>query len=128
MDRVVVFDSSAALAVIFREVAGDAIVDLMEGALLSTVNLLEIHTKLLLTGSTESEARIRVRQMQCEMCPLDVEQAGIASEMIQKTRPFGLSLGDRACLALAIQRKSPVYTADRAWQGLQVGVEINLIR
>jgi PIN domain nuclease of toxin-antitoxin system len=128
LDSVVVFDSSAVLAVIFHEVAGDAIVNRMRGALLSTVNLIEIHTKLLLRGASATLARQQVQAMQCDICSLDAEQAQIASEMIWKTRPFGLSLGDRACLALAIQRKAPVYTADRAWQGLQAGVEINVIR
>ena len=44
------------------------------------------------------------------------------------TRPYGLSLGDRACLALAIQRKAAVYTTDAAWKNLNLGIEINVIR
>ena len=45
-----------------------------------------------------------------------------------KTRPLGLSLGDRACLALAIQRKAVVYTTDAAWKNLNLGIEIKVIR
>jgi ribonuclease VapC len=128
LDSVAVFDSSAVLAVIFGEAPGDEIVDRMRGALLSTVNLLEIHTKLLLKGASQSLARRQVQQLQCEISALDAEQARIASEMIWQTRPLGLSLGDRACLALAIQRKGTVYTADRSWSGLSLGIKIEIIR
>jgi PIN domain nuclease of toxin-antitoxin system len=43
-------------------------------------------------------------------------------------KPLGLSLGDRACLALAMQRNATVYTADRAFKGMNVPIKIDLIR
>jgi PIN domain nuclease of toxin-antitoxin system len=49
----------------------------------------------------------------------------IGGEALQ---PFGLSLADRACLALAKQRGLPVLTADRIWQTLDLGVAVVLIR
>jgi PIN domain nuclease of toxin-antitoxin system len=52
----------------------------------------------------------------------------MAAELRSITRPFGLSLGDRACLALAIERKAAVYTTDRAWKNLDLGIEIEVIR
>jgi PIN domain nuclease of toxin-antitoxin system len=48
--------------------------------------------------------------------------------MIAQTRPYGLSLGDRACLALAIQRKAAVYTTDTVWKNLSLSIQVNLIR
>ena len=48
--------------------------------------------------------------------------------MIAQTRPYGLSLGDRACLALAIQRKATVYTTDAAWKNLNLSIEVDVIR
>jgi PIN domain nuclease of toxin-antitoxin system len=44
------------------------------------------------------------------------------------TKPYGLSLGDRACLALAIQRNATVYTTDRDWSKLSIGIKIEVIR
>jgi len=41
---------------------------------------------------------------------------------------LGLSLGDRACLALALQMKASVYTADRSWKNLKLDLRINVIR
>jgi ABC-type antimicrobial peptide transport system ATPase subunit len=55
-------------------------------------------------------------------------QAHIAGSLWQQTKALGLSLGDRACLALAIQLNLPVLTADKLWQQLDVGVAIQLIR
>jgi PIN domain nuclease of toxin-antitoxin system len=73
-------------------------------------------------------ARRQISALQCEICPLDLSQARLASEMIWDTKPLGLSVGDRACLALAIQRKARVYTADRIWSKLSLGIEIQVIR
>ena len=124
----VVLDSSAVLAVIFNEPGGEAVVDQLKGGLLSTVNLTEIHTKLLLDGRAADHAWNRVLSMGFEVCFFDEEQARVAAELIGKTRPIGLSLGDRACLALAIERKAAVYTTDKAWKQLDLGIEVAVIR
>jgi PIN domain nuclease of toxin-antitoxin system len=47
---------------------------------------------------------------------------------VKITRLYGLSLGDRACLALAIQRRATVYTTDRVWKNLALDIEIQVIR
>ena len=52
----------------------------------------------------------------------------LTAELIPQTRQHGLSLGDRACLALAIQRKATALTTDRAWKNLNLGIEIEVIR
>ena len=51
-----------------------------------------------------------------------------AADLWQPTRGAGLSLGDRACLALARRLDVTAVTADRAWLGLDVGVDVNAIR
>ena len=51
-----------------------------------------------------------------------------AGSLIEQTRPFGLSLGDRACLALALDRKATVYTTDKAWKSLPLDLKIEVIR
>jgi len=60
--------------------------------------------------------------------PFTAEQAKIAGRMAARTRSVGLSLGDRACLALGLTLKAPVYTTDRAWKNLKLGVRIYVIR
>ncbi|HEV2134506.1 MAG TPA: type II toxin-antitoxin system VapC family toxin [Terracidiphilus sp.] len=121
-------DSSAILAVIFNEPGSDRVAPLLQGALLSTVNLAEVHTQLLLRGVPADLSWSRILSMGFDVCHFDEEQARIAAELIAKTRPLGLSLGDRSCLALAIQRQAAVYTTDRAWQSLSLGIQIEVIR
>jgi len=58
----------------------------------------------------------------------DEEQARIAGDLVTQTRHLGLSLGDRACLALGMALKVPVYTTERAWKNVKVGVRIHVIR
>jgi ribonuclease VapC len=128
LGKIAVLDSSAILAVIFNEPGSDTVVSLLKGALLSTVNLVEVHTRLLLQGAPADLAWRRLVSMGCEVCLFDPEQARTASEMIWNTRPHGLSLGDRACLALAIQRQAIAYTTDRSWTKLSLGIEIKAIR
>jgi PIN domain nuclease of toxin-antitoxin system len=123
-----VLDSSAILAVIFNERGGDQVLPLLAGGLLSAVNLAEVHTRLLLHGVGANFAWRRVMEFGCEICFFDDQQARVAAELVTKTRPYGLSLGDRACLALAIQRKAAVYTTDAAWKNISPGIQVNLIR
>jgi PIN domain nuclease of toxin-antitoxin system len=123
-----VLDSSAILAVVFNERGGDQVLPLLDGGLLSAVNLAEVHTRLLLRGAGADFAWRRVMEFGCEICFFDDRQARVAAEMIAQTRPYGLSLGDRACLALAIQRKAAVYTTDTVWKNLSLSIQVNLIR
>jgi PIN domain nuclease of toxin-antitoxin system len=60
--------------------------------------------------------------------PFTTEQAEIAGNLIAQTRSLGLSLGDRACLALALEQNAPVYTADRAWKNLKLAIPVHVIR
>jgi PIN domain nuclease of toxin-antitoxin system len=128
LDSIAVFDSSAILAVIFNEPGGETVIPLLQGALLSTVNLAEVHARLLLGGSSSELAWNRLLSMGCEVCFFDDTQARLAAEMIGQTRPYGLSLGDRACLALAIQHRATVYTTDSAWKNLNLDIEVEVIR
>ncbi len=113
---------------IYQEPGAEAIIDLLRSGLLSTVSLTETQTKLTLDGASAEFAWNRLLNLGCEICLYDEEQARLAAEMIWTTRPLGLSLGDRACLALAIERKATVYTADRDWKKLSLGIEIEVIR
>jgi PIN domain nuclease of toxin-antitoxin system len=128
MVELAVMDSSAVLALMFNEPGGDRVVPLMNGALLSTVNFAEVYARLLHRGSPALEAWHQLTGLQCEICYFSTEQARVAAELAPITRPYGLSLGDRACLALALERKAPIYTADRVWTQLGLDLRIEVIR
>ena len=121
-------DSSAILAVLFDEPGTDTVFPVLKGGLLSTVNLAESHSRLVSLGAYAPQSWNRILSLQCQVCPLTEDQARIAAELVSVTRPFGLSLGDRACLALAIEHNARVYTADRNWKNLSLGIEIEVIR
>lgn len=124
----VVLDASALMALIRGEAGADRVEDLMPGALISTVNQAEVQTKLVAAGLDEQLAWWHIVEAGCAAAPFSEEHARIAGGLVKITRPLGLSLGDRACLALAIERKATVYTTDRAWEKLSLSIEINVIR
>jgi ribonuclease VapC len=125
----VVLDASAILAVINSELGTEKLTaQLLARAVGSTVNLAEVQTKLLSCGWTSEQAWEDATSPVRDVLPFDEEQARIAGDLSIQTRPLGLSLGDRACLALGISLKAPVYTAERAWKKLKLGVKVHVIR
>lgn len=120
-------DATAILAVLFEEAGSDSVAALLDGALLSAVNLSEVYGSLLRRGVDAALAWDRLLELGCEICPMDEEQARIAGELAG--RPLAaMSLGDRACLALGVARKATVYTTIAEWKDLRIGVEVQVIR
>ncbi len=128
MAGIAVFDASVVLAVLLKEPGGAAVAGILENALLSSVSLAEVHTRLVLHGVPADRAWGRIQNLHCAACPFTEGQARIAAELIAVTRPYGLSLGDRACLALAIERKATVYATDKAWKKLPLDIDVEVIR
>jgi ribonuclease VapC len=127
----IVLDASALLAILHEEpgteiFAGQS--DLLENATMSAVNVAEAHGKLVGIGISSEDAWGAVIAPIPEIADFDKEQAKIAGSIVPQTRALGLSLGDRACLALGMVLKAPVYTADHAWKKLRLGVSIRVIR
>jgi PIN domain nuclease of toxin-antitoxin system len=124
-----VLDATAILAVINAEPGAEKLTpDLLAGAVGSAVNLAEVQTKLVSRGWTSDDAWEDATSPIREVLPFDEEQARMAGDLVTQTRHLGLSLGDRACLALGIALKVPVYTAEKAWKKVKVGVRIHVIR
>ena len=125
----IVLDASAVLAIINAEPGSEKLTpDLLEDAVSSTVNLAEVHGKLVSRGWTADEAWEDASSPIHEAMPFDEQHARIAGDLITQTRSLGLSLGDRACLALGLTLNAPVFTAEKAWKKLKTGIPIHVIR
>jgi ribonuclease VapC len=128
MSETVVLDASAILAVLRNERGRDIVQPLMTRARVSSVNLIEILTRLVDLGAPPRIAYTDVSGLGLTIEPVDADLAFEAANLRPLTRAFGLSLGDRACLALARRLQVPVYTADRLWAELNLGIKIVVIR
>ncbi len=124
----IVFDSSALLAITFGEDGADVAMRAAGGAIMSAVNATEVITRLLDRGVGDEEARDLLLSFGVAIRPFDESLALAAGFLRTATRRQGLSLGDRACLALAIRERARVITADRAWAGLDLGIHVQVIR
>ena len=122
-------DDSALLAYLQREPGFEAVREaLREGAAISAVNLAEVAGKLKARGKDPERIVRRLLAMGLEVLPFTLEEALEAGALDPLTRPLGLSLGDRACLAAGKVRGLAVLTADRTWAGVVPGVDVVVVR
>ena len=128
-------DASPVLALLRNE-PGAGLVEqvlLSAGAVASAVNWAEVLTRLVEDGEDVEGAALRLAGLSVPgatlaVYPFDEAQARVAAGLRPATRRAGLSLADRACLALAATLDLPAVTADRAWAQLQMSVQVRLIR
>ena len=123
-----VLDASALLAFLQDEPGAVAVEQALSGSLLSSVNWSEVVQKSLVSGVDVCGMRQDVEALGVAILPFTTEEAEHAADLWPKTRRLGLSLGDHACLALALRTGSWVLTADRAWENLQLDLAIQVIR
>ncbi len=124
----VVLDASAVLAVLNGEPGADAVWACLPGARLSAVNAAEVAAKLVDGGLGAEGAGQSLDRLGTRVVPFEAADVVPVAQMRSATRAAGLSLGDRACLALARRLGVPALTADRQWRDIQVDVEVRLIR
>ncbi|SRR5579859_5843326 len=128
MNRIVL-DASALLALLNREPGAEKLTpQLLSAAASSTVNLAEVQAKLVERGLDPDDAWEATLTPVREVVDFTADHARLAGTLIAQTRSLGLSLGDRACLALGITLRAPVYTTDKSWKNLKLGVQIHVIR
>lgn len=123
-----VLDASALLAVLNNEPGADRWYDEFADSVMSTVNFSEVVGKLADAGLRESDLREVIEPLKLHVVDFDEAQAWAAGLLRMATRAAGLSLGDRACLALGRTMKLPVLTTDHVWKSLHLGVQVHLIR
>jgi len=124
----VVLDASAILAVLNREHGADVVVAEIDGAAMSAVNYAEVASKLADNGKDVRVAKDAIRSLGVRIVDFDQDLAERVGELRPTTRRRGLSLGDRACLALAERNRVPALTADRKWDDVIPTVEIRFFR
>lgn len=124
----IVLDASAVLALVNSEPGADIVTAHLANASISAVNFAEAFSRLSDFGLTREECRDTLDALNLRVVPFDETAAASAGALRASTRAYGLSLGDRACLALAQSLKCKVLTADRNWKRVAIGVDIALIR
>ena len=126
----VVLDTSALFAFLQQEQGAESVERYLESAdcVMSTVNQAEFIGKMRADGVAMPQIEQILGALPLVFVTFDSEQAVVSGELAAHTRNLGLSLGDRACLALAKQRGSRAVTADKGWMRLGSEVEIECIR
>ncbi len=124
----VVLDASALLALLNREPGHEEVARAVPRAAIGAINLSEVVAKLSESGMPEEIIREALEGLALEVHAFGRDLAYEAGPLRPVTKPKGLSLGDRACLALGRHLNLPVFTTDRTWEGLEVGVEVRLLR
>lgn len=123
-----VFDASALLTILNDEPGTDAAVAALPEGRMSAVNLAEVVSKLADYGLSDDEIHEALGAFELDVVPFDEDMAYAVGALRRHTRQAGLSLGDRACLALAQQEGVPALTSDRVWAGLEIEVIVRLLR
>jgi ribonuclease VapC len=118
MNERYVLDASAILCLIQNEPGSSLISKVLPISTISAVNFAEVVAKMHEHGLESSDIGEVLDPLQLKVIPFDMEQARLSGLLRRTTKMKGLSLGDRACLTLAMQLKSVALTTDRSWSEL----------
>jgi ribonuclease VapC len=122
----IVLDASALLAYLFRETGHEIVEQYIDDACISTVNLSEVAGRFIRDGIDVTPLIQHLEKTSIEIVPFNQEHALHAAELIPLTKPYGLSLGDRACLGLAATKNLSVLTADAVWGEIE-GINVDIV-
>lgn len=124
----VVLDASALLALLRKEPGAEKVAAVLTRSCISSVNLAETYSKMVEHGKRLEEVVYQVDRLRIPVIPFDAGQAQTAASLWKLTRSGGLSLGDRACLALALETGAPAFTTEKEWLKCDVGAQVVKIR
>ena len=128
MSKIILLDASAVLCLLHQEVGAEQVTRQVHRAAISAVNAAEVYSKLFEANAPNREIDRVFTELNLSIIAFEktiARQAGILRPL---TKSYGLSLGDRTCLATAICFGMSVMTADKAWKQLDLGVDIVCIR
>ena len=123
-------DASAILALLQMEPGHEIVLARIERGqcMVSAVNLTEVLTRLIDRGMSADDAEMAVDALELDVVAFDNGAARACARLRAATRHLGLSIGDRACLALAEHRAAVALTADHAWSKVTTGVKVEFVR
>jgi len=128
MSNKIVLDASALLCLLNDEPGADRVAEVLTRSLIGAANLAEVVSKLRERGLSLIEVREALGGLHLDVRPLSTVQAMMIGDLRPATRPLGLSLGDRACLALAIELGAEIYTTDVALTKADVAITATNVR
>lgn len=124
----IVADSSAFIALVNKETGWETLEPYADEIAMSAVNICESISSLRDKSIPDVKVSALIATLVTEIIAFDESQASMAADLRKITKPYGLSLGDRACIALGMKRKLPIFTADKIWAELKLDADIRLIR
>jgi ribonuclease VapC len=123
-----VLDASALIAFLRKEAGAEKVAEVLSRSCISSVNLAETLAKMVERGKRLEDVAYQIERLRIPVVAFDAEHAKIAASLWKSTRLAGLSLGDRACLALALQTGLPAFTTEAEWSKCDTGVKVVKIR
>jgi len=124
----VVLDASALLAYLQDESGCDAVEAVLAESVMSSVNWAEVIQKSIAAGVVVDGMLDDLEALGLAIELFTAEDGELTGRLWESTRQYGLSLGDRACLSLAMRLNLPVLTADRIWAALSLPLDMQVIR
>jgi ribonuclease VapC len=123
-----VLDASAVLALLDNEAGADRVAAVLHDSAIGAVNFAEVHSKLAERGRDGVLALAEILAVSHGIVPFTEEHAVLTGSIRGVTSRLGLSLGDRACLALGVALRATVITAERRWAEVALSCLVQLIR
>lgn len=124
----VVLDASALMAFLHSEPGGDLVWQALPDAIISAVNYSEVLKKAIERGKESAHVASSIRRLSLVIVPFDEQLAMTSAELYPQAKQYGMSFADRACLALGVQRRVTVLTAERKMKLVALPVKVRLIR
>ena len=128
MSETYVLDASAVLCLLQEEKGAERVARALPAAVIGAVNYSEVISKLVESGIDEATADGLMDTLQLTVIPFDRSQARLAGALRATTRRLGLSLGDRACLALAATEGAIALTCERVWTKFEGPCKVEALR
>ena len=128
MSEIYVLDASAVLCLLQEEKGAERVARAMPAAIIGAVNYSEVVGKLVESGIDEATADGLIGALQLKVVPFDRAQARLAGSLRPAARKLGLSLGDRACLALAAAEGATALTCERTWTKFEAPCKVEAVR
>jgi PIN domain nuclease of toxin-antitoxin system len=125
----IVFDSSVLIMLFAKEPGYEVVRQNMKHAIISAINIAEVYKYCIeVQNLSEDDCKDLIKLCGIKIIDFCEEQALISAKIVKNTKQYGLSLGDRGCIALAILKNCPILTYDKIWQKVNLNIEFIMAR